>query len=86
MLRTADLEYDLPEDRIARLPAEPRDSARLMVVKRSDAAFIEHTTVRDLPNYLKSGDCLVLNTTRVLPARLQGLRTDTGGRVEGLYL
>lgn len=85
MLRTSDLEYDLPEDRVATVPAEPRDSARLMVVRR-DGGSAEHRRVRDLPEYLRAGDLLVLNTARVLAARLVGVREDTGGRAEALYL
>ena len=86
VLRTSDLEYDLPEDRIARVPAERRDSARMLVVRRTGSAPPEHRLVRDLPEYLRAGDCMVLNQTRVLPARFEGVRADTGGRVEGLYL
>lgn len=86
VLRTSDLEYDLPESLIATSPAEPRDSARLLVVSRSDPSRLEHRVVRDLPALLAPGDLMVLNTTRVIPARLIGHRADTGGRVEGLYL
>lgn len=86
MLRASDLDYELPPGAIATRPAEPRDSARLMVVSRSEERRMEHRTVRDLPALLRRGDCLVFNTTRVLPARLEGVRRDTGGRVEGLYL
>ena len=86
MLRTAELDYDLPSHLVATRPAEPRDAARLMVVSRSDPSRLEHRHVRDLPGLLSPGDLLVLNTTRVLPARLVGERADTGGRVEGLYL
>jgi S-adenosylmethionine:tRNA ribosyltransferase-isomerase len=84
MLRTSDLDYDLPESAIATTPAEPRDSARLMVVL--PGGDVRHARVRDLRHYLNAGDLLVLNTTRVLPARLRGVREDTGGRAEGLYL
>ncbi len=86
MLRTADLEYDLPPDRIAVRPAHPRDSARLLVLSRTDPDRLEHLTVRDLPRLLHPGDLLVVNRSRVLPARFTGLREDTGGRVDGLYL
>ncbi|MFM9994758.1 MAG: tRNA preQ1(34) S-adenosylmethionine ribosyltransferase-isomerase QueA [Phycisphaerales bacterium] len=86
MLRTADLHYDLPPDLIATAPAEPRDSARMLVVGRGDAGRIDFRRVRDLPELLRSGDCLVFNTSRVLPARLIGKKLDTGGVVEGLYL
>lgn len=86
MLKTAELEYTLPERLIAVEPVEPRDSARLLVVRRSDPAFMEHRHVRDLPSLLNAGDLLVFNTTRVLPARFLGVRGDTRGQVEGLYL
>lgn len=86
MLRTDDLDYHLPPELIATRAVEPRDSARLMVLKRSDPAFREHRHVRDLPGYLSRGDLLIFNATRVLPARLSGVRVGTGGRVGGLYL
>ncbi len=84
-LRTDDLDYELPRELIATRPAEPRDSARLLIMHRNGDA-IEHRHVRDLPEYLRAGDTLVLNRTAVMPARLVGRRTDTGGRVEGLFL
>ncbi len=83
MLATADLDYHLPQDRIATSPAQPRDAARLMIVRGPSR---EHARVRDLPSLLAPGDLLVFNTTRVLPARLVGLRADTAGRAEALYL
>lgn len=86
MLRTSALEYELPEGVIATAPAEPRDSARLMVLWRSDPSRVEHARVADLPAFLGAGDTLIVNTTRVLRARLMGVREDTGGRVQGLYL
>jgi len=86
VLPTALLDYELPEDRIATAPVSPRDSARLLVLRRSDPAFVEHRQVRDLPEYLSPGDVIVVNTSRVIPARVQGVRADTMGRVEGLYL
>jgi S-adenosylmethionine:tRNA ribosyltransferase-isomerase len=87
VLRTEELDYPLPQDRIATAPAVPRDSARLMVVWRDRReAPAEHAQVRDLPRYLRRGDLLVVNTSRVIPARVLGRRADTGGRVEGLYL
>ncbi|MCY2963604.1 MAG: tRNA preQ1(34) S-adenosylmethionine ribosyltransferase-isomerase QueA [Planctomycetota bacterium] len=81
----ADYDYTLPEDRIARHPAERRDAARLMHVDRATGR-ISHHVVSDLPGLLRSNDRLVLNDTRVLPARLFGVRAATGGRWEGLYL
>ncbi len=86
MLRTDDLDYPLPESSIATTPAEPRDAARLLVLRRGDPGFLAHAHVRDLPQFLSRGDVLVVNTTRVIPARLLGVREDTGGRVEGLFL
>ena len=86
MTRTSELEYDLPPELIATTPAEPRDSCRLMVVSRSDDALCEHRRFSDIKGYLRAGDQLVFNTTTVLPARIQGVRRDSGGRVEGLYL
>jgi len=85
-LRTDQLDYTLPEDLIACAPAQPRDSARMMVVRRSDPNSVEHCIVRDLPAFLTTGDLLVRNRTWVHPARLIARRSDTGGRVEGLYL
>ena len=78
-------DYDLPDRLIAQHPAERRDASRLLVVNR-DAATIEHRRFADLPTYLQPGDCLVLNDTRVLPARLIGQREKTGGKWEGLFL
>lgn len=79
------LDYDLPAELIAQRPVEPRDHARLLVVRR-DAQVIEHQHVYDLPELLNPGDLLVLNDTKVLPARLLGHRERTGGKWEGLYL
>lgn len=86
MLRTADLDYDLPESAIAKEPASPRDAARLMVIDRAIGDAREHTIVRELPRLLRKGDVMVFNATRVLQARLVGRREDSGGRVEGLFL
>ncbi len=87
MLPTASLEYVLPDDLIATSPAEPRDSARMLVCSRSNAgAALQDRVVRDLPSLLRAGDLLVLNVSRVIPARFFGHRTDTLGKVEGLYL
>jgi S-adenosylmethionine:tRNA ribosyltransferase-isomerase len=87
-LRTDALDYDLPADHIATHPAEPRDSARMLVLWRSDPSHIEHRHVRDLPEYLRggrAGDALVFNDTAVAPARLE-MRRASGGRVEGLFV
>jgi S-adenosylmethionine:tRNA ribosyltransferase-isomerase len=84
-MRTDDFDFELPRSLIAQEPASPRDSCRLMVVERTSGQ-IDHRTFRDLPDYLRSGDLLVLNETRVLPARLHGLKDETGGSVEVLLL
>lgn len=78
-------DYHLPEELIAKEPLAQRDASRLMVLDRQTQS-IQHRTIRELPDLLKSGDCLVLNNSRVLPARLFGVRTATGGKWEGLYL
>lgn len=77
--------YDLPVELIAKEPPERRDQARLLVLDRA-AGTIQHCSVSDLPELLSPGDCLVLNDTKVVPARLIGERTSTGGHWEGLYL
>ncbi|HUS44334.1 MAG TPA: tRNA preQ1(34) S-adenosylmethionine ribosyltransferase-isomerase QueA [Ilumatobacteraceae bacterium] len=79
----ADFDYELPDDRIAQTPIEPRDAARLLVDR--GAGNSEHRHVRDLPELLRAGDLLVLNETRVIPARLR-LRRVTGGAAEVLLL
>ena len=84
-MRTQDFDYTLPPDLIAQTPAEPRDSSRLMVVRRADAS-LEHRVFRDIQEYLKPGDVLLRNDTRVIPARLYGRRLGSGGRVEALLL
>ena len=78
-------DYELPDELIARQPAARREDARLMIVDRQ-AETVKHRFVGDLPELLGSGDCLVLNDTRVVPARLLGKRAATGGRWEGLFL
>jgi S-adenosylmethionine:tRNA ribosyltransferase-isomerase len=78
-------DYHLPEHLIAQHPAARRDESRLLVVHRSSGS-IEHRVFRDLPDLLRPGDLLVLNDTRVLPARLLGIRDSSGGKWEGLYL
>jgi len=83
-VRLSELQYDLPAERIAQRPVEPRDSSRLLVLDRARGR-IEHRAFRDVGEYLSPGDCLVLNDTRVIPARFFCRRT-TGGRVEGLFL
>ncbi len=83
-LRTSDFDYTLPPARIAQTPIEPRDAARLLVVHRQ-SGVLEHRVFADLPAYLRAGDVLVANDSRVLPARLLGHKT-TGGQVEILLL
>jgi S-adenosylmethionine:tRNA ribosyltransferase-isomerase len=80
---TADLDYELPPARIAQTPIEPRDAARLLVAGHDGA--VAHRTVADLPDLLDAGDVLLVNDTRVIPARLH-LRKPTGGAVEVLLL
>lgn len=85
IMKTSDFFYDLPEKLIAQTPLEPRNSSRLMVLSKTDGS-ISHNHFYDLPKFLKKGDCLVLNDTRVLPARLYGAREDTGAVVEFVLL
>lgn len=84
-MKTSDFFYDLPEELIAQTPVEPRNSSRLMVLSR-DSGAVEHKHFYNLPEFLKPGDCLVLNDTRVLPARMYGVREDTGAVVEFVLL
>lgn len=77
--------YDLPEELIAQTPIEPRDASRLLVVSKEDGS-LEDKHFFDITDYLRPGDCLVLNDSRVLPARLLGTRASTGAQVELLLL
>ena len=83
-MRTRELDYDLPADLIAQEPLAQRDASRLLVLQR-EAGRIEHRHFRDLPEYLRAGDCLVRNDTRVIPARFF-CRRASGGRIEALFL
>jgi len=83
-MKTSDFDYHLPESSIAQTPAEPRDSSRLLVLHR-ETGMLEHRIFRDVEEYLQAGDLLVLNQTRVIPARIYA-RKETGGRVELLLL
>lgn len=83
-LPLTDFDFPFPEDLIAVSPAEPRDSSRLMVIDRRTGAW-EHRTFRDLGNYLKPGDCVVLNRTRVFSSRLLGAKS-TGGKADLLLV
>jgi len=78
-------DYELPERLIAQVPAARRDQSRLLVIDRATQS-IQHRHFADLPQYLRAGDCLVRNISRVIPARLVGGRLKTGGRWEGLFL
>ena len=84
-MKTSDFYYDLPEELIAQTPVEPRNSSRLLYLNRKSGE-IEHKVFTDIFSYLKKGDCLVLNNTRVLPARIFGTRVDTGAIVEFVLL
>lgn len=84
-MKTSDFDYELPEELIAQTPREPRDHSRLMVVHRGTGA-IEHKHFFDLLQYLRPGDALVINETKVIPARLMGVKEDTGVPVEVLLL
>jgi S-adenosylmethionine:tRNA ribosyltransferase-isomerase len=84
-VRTADFRFDLPPDLIAQTPVAQRDQSRLLVLHRA-AGRLEHRRFQDLPAYLRPGDTLVLNNSRVIPARLHGLNVKSGGRFEILLL
>uniref|UniRef100_A0A7C5V4B5 S-adenosylmethionine:tRNA ribosyltransferase-isomerase n=1 Tax=Caldicellulosiruptor owensensis TaxID=55205 RepID=A0A7C5V4B5_9FIRM len=82
--KLSDFHYDLPDELIAQKPVEPRDSSRLMVILPDGT--IEHRIFRDIIEYLNEGDCLVLNNSKVIPARLIGQREDTGSFIEFLLV
>lgn len=84
-MKTSDFYYDLPQELIAQTPLERRDSSRLLVLRKADGA-IEHRHFFDILDYLHEGDCLVMNDSRVIPARLLGKRVPSGGAVEVLLL
>jgi S-adenosylmethionine:tRNA ribosyltransferase-isomerase len=84
-MNTNFLDYELPADLIAQQPCQERDEARLLVIRKTGPG-LDHRVVRDLPELLSPGDLLILNDTRVLPARLVGRRVGTGGKWEGLFL
>ena len=84
-MKTSDFDYELPEELIAQTPVEPRDQSRLLVYHRKDQS-IEHKHFYDIIDYLNPGDALVINETRVIPARLLGVKEDTGVPVEVLLL
>ncbi len=84
-MRTSDFDYELPSECIAQHPVEPRDASRLLVLHRADGR-IEHRHFRDVGAYLRPGDVLVVNQTRVIPARLYARKIPTGGKAEILLL
>ena len=84
-MKTTDFYYDLPQELIAQTPVYPRDSSRLLILSK-ETGELKHGHFYDIVDYLNEGDCLVLNNTRVLPARLYGVREDTGSVVEFVLL
>ncbi len=84
-IKISDFDYDLPQELIAQTPIEPRDASRLLVVHRATGA-LAHRHFRDIGEYLRPGDLLIANQSRVIPARLLGRRAETGGAVEVLLL
>src|SRR5207253_7940821 len=84
-MKIRDFDYELPQELIAQTPIEPRDASRLLVVHRDTGIFV-HRNFRDIWEYLRTGDLLIANQSRVLPARLLGHRAETGGAVEVLLL
>jgi S-adenosylmethionine:tRNA ribosyltransferase-isomerase len=84
-MKTSDFDYNLPQQYIAQTPIEPRDNSKLLVMSKANGA-IEHKHFYDLPDYLKKGDVLVFNESRVIPARLMGHKAGSGGKVEILLL
>lgn len=84
-MKTSDFYYDLPQEQIAQTPIEPRDHSRLMVLHR-DNDEIEHCHFYDILDYLNEGDCLIVNDSRVIPARIYGVKEDTGAKIEFLLL
>ena len=85
LMKTSDFYYDLPQELIAQTPMEPRDMSRLMVIDKNTGE-IEHKIFKDLIDYLRPGDCLILNDTRVIPARIYGVKKGTESKVEILLL
>ncbi len=85
MMKLSDFNYNLPEELIAQDPLEKRDNSRLMVLHR-ETGEIEHKHFYDVIDYLNPGDCLVVNNTRVIPARLMGIKEETGASIEVLLL
>lgn len=84
-MKTSDFFYELPENLIAQTPIEPRNASRLMILHKKTGE-LEHRIFKDLGEYLRPGDCLVLNDTRVIPARIYGVKEGTGAVVEFLLV
>ena len=84
-MKVADFDYELPEELIAQHPNKKRDEARLLVLDRSKHTM-EHKIFKDVIDYLNPGDCLVINNTKVIPARLYGIKEISGTSVEFLLL
>jgi len=84
-MKTSDFYYDLPQEYIAQTPIEPRDHSRMMVLHR-DSEDIEHRHFYDIIDYLSEGDTLIVNDSRVIPARIYGYKEDTGAKIEFLLL
>ena len=84
-LLKSDFYFDLPEELIAQDPLEDRSSSRLLCLNKNTGA-VEHHIFKDITEYLKPGDCLVLNNTKVIPARLMGTKEETGAAIEVLLL
>ena len=84
-LKTSDFYFDLPKELIAQDPLENRSSSRLLMVDKN-TGVVRHEIFHNIVDYLHAGDCLVLNDTKVLPARLLGIKPDTGAQVEVLLL
>lgn len=84
-MKTSDFYYDLPEELIAQTPIEPRNASRLMLLDKVNGS-VQHRIFSDLTDYLNEGDCLILNNTRVIPARIYGVKKETGAVVEFLLL
>lgn len=84
-MKTSDFYYDLPKELIAQTPVEPRDSSRMLILNRTDGT-VAHKHFYDIIDYLNEGDLIVANDSRVLPARIYGVKAETGARVEFLLL
>ena len=82
MFQLSDYDYELPDDRIACYPAEPRDSSRMMVFSRKQSRLVGDFIFRELPHFLRGDDLLVVNNSRVIPARIFGRKSETGAKIE----